>query len=255
MEPSIKNIYYSTKFPVSEDMGFEEMYLAVREKECRLYSNEEVSKLPSVLPAHIHYYEWQIRKRSAKRLVKHLAKKKCKLDVLEIGCGNGWLSSKIAEVTDTLVTGIDINKTEILQAQCVFKYQQNIKFVSTSINNLQNQGIQFDCIVFAASIQYFKDLCSVLNTAISMLKVNGEIHILDTHFYSSNEEPKARTKTYYQQLGFPKMAIFYFHHRYKDLEGYNYNMLYNPGSLKNKLFLKKDPFPWIIITPECYQKH
>ena len=68
------------------------MYLASRKKENRIYSDEQVVQLPFIEPTHIHYHEWQVRKRSALRLIHYLEKKNKPLSILEIGCGNGWLS-------------------------------------------------------------------------------------------------------------------------------------------------------------------
>jgi protein-L-isoaspartate O-methyltransferase len=47
---------------------------------------------------HRHYHEWQIRKASSNRLVKYLAKKQKILEILEVGCGNGWLSAKLSVI-------------------------------------------------------------------------------------------------------------------------------------------------------------
>ena len=76
--------------------GFEEQYLKIRQKEKRLYADEEVKHLPDIAPWHVHYREWQFRKRSATRLMRYLEKKKRALNMLEVGCGNGWLSAKLA---------------------------------------------------------------------------------------------------------------------------------------------------------------
>ncbi|MEI9943399.1 MAG: hypothetical protein WDN26_04195 [Chitinophagaceae bacterium] len=46
---------------------------------------------------------------------------------------------------------------------------------------------QFDIIIFAAAIQYFPSLAGIINTALDLLKEDGEIHIIDSHFYHSDE--------------------------------------------------------------------
>src|SRR5215213_11952226 len=93
----------------SEPGTFEELYISIRKKEQRIYTNEEVALLPDIYPDHIHYHEWQIRKRSSERLINYLSKKNRPLKILEVGCGNGWLSARMAAVDKWEVTGIDIN--------------------------------------------------------------------------------------------------------------------------------------------------
>ena len=230
-------------------MEFEQLYLAVRQKENRLYTNEQVRQLPNISPGNIHAKEWRIRKRSSLRIIQHLANKKRPLTILEVGCGNGWLSARISEIKEVRVTGIDINDTELLQAQRVFEDHHTLEFVSAGIYDLQKLGEKFDSIIFAASLQYFSDL-SVLTVACSMLKEDGEIHIIDTMIYEDNSDAVARTNKYYDHLGFPKMRDYYFHHRFRELEKHYYKLMYDPRKLINKL-LRKDPFPWILIKSKC----
>lgn len=228
---------------------FEELYIAMRKKENRLYTDEEVLQLPLISADHPHSKEWRIRSKSTKRIIAHLSRKQKPLHLLEIGCGNGWLSARIAELQGIKVTAIDINETEILQAKRVFRNHTNVEYEYATIDELQKRDLKFDCIIFAASLQYFSDL-TVLKTALSILRFNGEIHIFDTSFYTDNKEAILRSKEYFSQLGFPEMAEYYFHHNYDALKAFNYTMRYDPTSFANKLF-SKNPFPWILITPIC----
>lgn len=228
---------------------FENMYIAVRDKEGRMYTNRQVAQLPNVLPAHQHYNEWQIRKDSAIRLCNYLQQKDKPLSVLEVGCGNGWLSAMLASVTQAEVTGSDINKTELLQAKQVFKNIPDLYFVNEDIRSNYFEHRRYNVIVFAASIQYFESFEEIINTALSLLKKGGEIHILDSFFYTANKvtNAKKRTQEYYQSLGYSEMADSYFHHTVNVLKPFSYKQLFNPANLYNKLF-KGNPFPWICIT-------
>jgi hypothetical protein len=107
-------------------------------------------------------------------------------------------------------------------------------------------------IIFAASIQYFPMFEPTVRQALSLLHPSGEIHILDSPFYHDRELEPARKRShlYYQSIGFGEMAEFYFHHSYDSFNGFSNKILYNPFSWKNKIFRKKDPFPWICITTE-----
>jgi ubiquinone/menaquinone biosynthesis C-methylase UbiE len=232
------------------DMLFEKKYIVIRNLENRLYSDEELAMLPDIQTGHTHAKEWGIRKRSARRLIKYLSAKRKPLRILEIGCGNGWLSHQLAGIPDSQVTGLDINFTELQQAARVFNDDPNLRFIQGDLRSglLENQ--LFDCILFAASIQYFPSLKKMLYFTLSQLEPDGEIHILDTHFYRPGEieEAKRRTTAYFATLGYPEMADFYFHHCVNDWRSFHHSMLFTPLGIRNKLFGHADPFPWIRIT-------
>lgn len=232
-------------FAENEDFG--DLYIDVRYKEKRILSDSQVMFLPDIDENHIHFREWQVRKQSARRLIDYLKAKNKPLNILEIGCGNGWLSSKLHAMKGSKVTGIDINEPEILQAKRLFE-QDNLEFVCTGFNPGMFNGEKFDVILFAASIQYFSSLKEVLTDALSCLKKNGEIHITDTNFYTITEAGRAakRSKYYYTMMGFPEMAAHYFHHTINQVREFNYRVLFNPHRLVNKI-TKKNPFYWIVI--------
>lgn len=227
--------------------SFGELYIDVRYKEKRVLTDCQVMFLPDIDPKHIHFNEWEIRKRSSQRLIDCLKAKGRPLNILEIGCGNGWLSAKMAAVKNTTVKGIDANELEIKQAKRVFT-NTNLEFFYAGFDPEMFGDERFDVIVFAASVQYFSSLPDVLQSALSRLTKNGEVHLTDTHFYSPSEAASAaqRTFDYYESMGYPEMAAHYFHHTVNDLRGFNYRVLFNPHRLINK-FTKKDPFYWIVV--------
>lgn len=228
---------------------FETHYLRLRASEGRIYKDEEVAQLPTIATSHPHYEEWQIRNESSQTLIDYLQRKKQPKDILEIGCGNGWLSHRLSVIPGVKVIGTDINFTEIQQAARIFQHISNLHFIYVHIEPGVFKEKKFDIIVFAASLQYFESLTEIINNTLRLLKPNGEIHIIDSAFYSLSElgAAKQRSRLYYQEAGFPEMANCYFHHRLDDLDNYNYKILYDPKSLFNKLLRNKNPFPWIRI--------
>lgn len=230
----------------STDFG--RLYLAIREHEKRAYTDAEVSHLPDIDLLHPHYAEWQIRKRSAARLINYLHKKQRPLNILEVGCGNGWLAAKIADVPGVNVTGIDINLVEIDQAERVFR-KENLRFRCGGFDDINLNGRLFDVIVFAAVLPYFASVKATLKLALSHLNPGGELHILDTPFYTAEEAGSARERciAYYNQMGFPEMSLRYFHYTIHELEGFNCRVLFSPRSFINRL-TNRDRFPWICIT-------
>ena len=224
---------------------FEELYIAVREHEKKAYTDTQLQALPDF---DSHSLEWEIRKHSSERLITYLIKKNRFLRILEVGCGNGWLSAKMAALPKSHVTGLDVNMAEISQANRVFK-KPNLEFVYDAFNDNTFEKERFDIVVFAASLQYFPSVVAVLQQAVRILDRGGEIHIMDTPFYHPEEAAKAadRCRSYYNDMGIPEMADHYFHHSISEFWGFNYRILFNPASLFHRLF-KKDPFYWIAIN-------
>lgn len=227
---------------------FERLYASVRDSEGRILADEEVKALPDVEKSHPLYTEWKIRKRSANRLLAWLQQKNKPLNILEIGCGNGWLSAMLANIPASTVTGLDVNRLEIVQAGRVFT-KPRLEFVWDDFKPELFLEEKFDAIIFAASIQYFKPLAGILRDSLACLTPDGEIHITDSHFYQVDELDAAaqRTKTYYAGLGFPEMADHYCQHCIDDIRAFNNRILVSPRSAINRV-LRREPFYWIVIT-------
>jgi ubiquinone/menaquinone biosynthesis C-methylase UbiE len=228
---------------------FEEAYISLRDKEHRIYSDEEVYLLPHVPKNHIHKEEWDVRKASCQRLTAYLQKKKKPLKILEVGCGNGWLSHQLATMERSVVEAVDVNRVELDQAARVFAGVKNLSFISGDIGSVCLNNQRFDVVVFAASVQYFQSFRGIINITLNILNEEGEIHILDSKFYSSTDVANARRRSeqYFQKMGFEMMSKFYFHHSIEELEPFDYQVLYDADSLVNKLFNKNHPFNWICI--------
>lgn len=241
-----KGVYCNNSLQLSAD--FEQLYLQVRSKEGRVFADEELRLLPELPVYHTARQEWKIRKQSARNLLRSFRRQGVQ-HILEIGCGNGWLSNLFCSLPDTEVTAVDINLTELQQAAGVFNHP-NLFFVYDVFTAAFMPEQQFDVIVFAASVQYFSSLHELLPAALQKLKPGGAIHITDTFFYDSaeaQEQAAARSEDYYTSLGFPAMSNYYFHHMLQELQGYNYQI--KPASGRIRRFSKNSsPFPWIIIT-------
>ncbi|HWI91441.1 MAG TPA: class I SAM-dependent methyltransferase [Flavisolibacter sp.] len=231
----------------SSSNEFEQLYFDLRIQEKRMYTDDEVMWLPDVNSDHIHRNEWKIRKTSCQRLTRYLANKKKPLKILEVGCGNGWLSYHLSQIPNSNVVGLDVNFFELQQASRVFAATPNLRFVYSDLNEVQND--KFDIIVFAASIQYFRSFSDIIQSALNRLNTAGEVHIIDSHFYYQTEveDARQRSREYFDSKGFDKMDGFYFHHTLKNLDELNAEILYNPNSLINRILKKRNPFHWVCI--------
>ena len=229
--------------------NFETLYTQLREKEGRVYADEQVALLPDISTSHPHFKEWLIRKESSQKLLRWLRKKSKPIDILEIGCGNGWLSHQLATIPSSMVIGTDINFSEIQQAARVFQDISNLHFIYTCTQPEVFKENRFDVVIFAAAIQYFESFHDTIQKALAWLRDDGQIHILDSPFYSGSEllAAKQRSRDYYESNGFPGMAGYYFHHCFDELKKFNYRTLYEPGRLMTRFAGNKNPFPWIVI--------
>jgi ubiquinone/menaquinone biosynthesis C-methylase UbiE len=225
---------------------FEQQYLSLRRKEGRVYTDEQVKQLPNISADHPLAKEWKMRRFSAENLAAYFEEKKQTLKILEVGCGNGWLSHRLSLLQDVSVTGMDINSEELQQAKRVF-HREGLDFIYGDPEHDVSDDT-FDAVVFAASIQYFASLQDVIRTVLQKLKTGGEVHILDTYFYKAEELKSAaqRSKQYFAGIGFPMMERFYFHHSLEDLNEFSFQTLYDPETFKNRI-LKRSPFRWIRI--------
>jgi ubiquinone/menaquinone biosynthesis C-methylase UbiE len=235
--------------PRIKEILFEKKYIQIRALESRLYTDEELVLLPDISPAHPHSREWHLRKRFTRRLLHYFSSRKTNPEILDVGCGNGWLTHQLAEIPGSKVSGIDINFTELQQAARVFSNDPNLRFIHGDIRAGILGDRQFDYIVFAASMEYFPSLKKMLHFCLSHLKPAGEIHILDTPFCRPEEVKlrERRSQTYYSSFGYPEMAEYYFHHTLDDLRSFHYSILYNPRSVYSRFLKGRYPHPWIRV--------
>jgi 2-polyprenyl-3-methyl-5-hydroxy-6-metoxy-1,4-benzoquinol methylase len=240
------NFFYHKSF--EQTRAFEKTYVTLREQEGRVYSDEIVKKLPIIESGHPLNLEWKIRRKSTDRLCAYIRNSKPKT-ILEVGCGNGWLSNQLQLRTNCEVLGIDVNETELLQAARIFS-RPDLTFAGVDIFNDVNIP-PFDIIVLASCIQYFPNVRELIHKLKLYLKPNGTIHIIDSPIYLATDISRAqmRTSEYFRQFNIHDNS-FYFHHSWGEFADIQFEILYNPVLIINKL--KKlvspiSPFPWILI--------
>jgi SAM-dependent methyltransferase len=229
-----------------------DLYLSVREKEGRLYPDDLAARLPDLPPEHPLSGEWRARAASCEWLKRYLARSSQPLAILELGCGNGWLSNQLAGIPSTWVCGLDRNPLELAQAVRLFA-GSNLVFLEADISSLPFSLRSFDVILLASVIQYIADLPALILRLKPLLKPGGEIHLLDSPLYRPGEllSARQRSRSYYASLGIPEMAGHYFHHPVSALEPFSAHWLYRPDSLKARLARRfgeaVSPFPWVCL--------
>lgn len=241
--PQQDGVYFVSK----KKDEFEPVYIEARDREGRLYTDEVIANLPYVPKGHPYFAEWRLRQGSVDRIATYLSNKRSPLRILDLGCGNGWFSYRLALIQETEVVGLDVNVEELTQGARIFQ-RPNLTFVYADIFSSEANILDgFDIITANACVQYFEDLQGILDQLILKLKPGGELHILDSPFYQGIEVQHARERSikYYQDLGTPEMAKYYFHHSLDSIQGYD--ILYKPSKsiFKKLLRQKENPFMWL----------
>ncbi len=236
------------------------LYLNIREQEGRVLSDAQVQLLPRFQAENAKQKtferEWALRACTLRRFQNYLEKRfqHKSLNILDFGCGNGWMALNLAKNPHRLLWAVDINLPELEQGARIAKAlgRTNIQFVFADIfeNNLPEK--KFDLIVLAAAVQYFPDLKKLIAALKRLLRPGGEIHFLDSPFYPTETRRRAAQSgslRYYSNLGFPEMAQGYNHHLWADvaaLGGKNLNAGIYPRLLQRLKILP--PFPWVVLT-------
>lgn len=234
----------------------EDGYWRVRAREGRLLRDEEVRVLPEISAEHPLAKEWAARTDSLSRLANYVARMQRGMDILDFGCGNGWLAHQLAALPNVRVYGLDLNRRELTQAARVFFGQPRLKFLYADVFTAPLPPRAFHLVVAASVIQYFADLPALVRRLLELCVPGGELHVLDSPLYAGREVEAARARSlaYYQSKRLEFMAEAYQHHLYRTLEPFRPEVLYNPRTPLNRLAQwwweeqPRSPFPWLKIT-------
>lgn len=229
----------------------EQAYLAVRQKEGRVLSDEAVRQLPFVSPVPALAKEWAWRRRSFQRVERYLQYRfgQHSIRVLDLGCGNGWMANGLAVQPNWEIWGVDVNQTELEQGDRLFS-RENLRFVFADVLSDVLPAHTFDVVVLAAAAQYFPQLPTLVTALKRTLRLGGELHFLDTPFYedwAACKAAKARTALYYDKMGTPEMADFYHHHSWPTVVQLGGQQVWRTSSWLLKKMGYLAPFPWIRI--------
>ncbi len=241
---------YRLSSPIDD---FEDAYLSVRRSEARLYSDDEVKRLPYASQENPNRTEWQLRQQSFRRLVHYLQTLTWRAPILDLGAGNGWLTAHLHRWTGVPVLGLDVNHTELTQAERCFG-QANVRFAYGDVFEDDLPDGSFQIVVCNSVIQYFASLPQLLDRLLGILTTYGEIHILDSPLYTleTRDAARARSRDYFLKMGETEMAAHYHHHTWQDLDHYPYEILYRPSQgfyskLMAKMGRRQNPFAWVKI--------
>jgi SAM-dependent methyltransferase len=104
------------------------------------------------------------------------------LDVLDLGCGNCWLSHRVA-ARGHRVVGIDIFNDERDGLRAARHYPSSFRVIEADFDDLPLPDGRFDLAIFNASFHYSVDYFRTLSELRRCLRPSGCFAILDTPFY------------------------------------------------------------------------
>ena len=95
-----------------------------------------------------------------------------KLDVLDIGCGFGFFSTKVIEKGARSYLGIDISQKMLSKAKRL--ENEKVKFVNSSIEDFDYHEQKYDLVVSSVCLHYVENIDNILKKIFKSLKPNGE---------------------------------------------------------------------------------
>jgi SAM-dependent methyltransferase len=159
--------------------------------------------------------QWKIRSRSfsylERRILPALERKMDRrLDILDLGAGNCWMSHRLAARGHKPVA-IDIFSDDDDGLRAARHYPARFPVVEAEFDHIPVRNGSFDLAVFNASIHYSADLKTTLMAAAACLRPEGRILIVDSPIYARPEHGERmraeRMARFEKQYGFRSDAL------------------------------------------------
>lgn len=175
---------------------FRRDYGAHRAAEGRGHEGGELLQLPYLRSGSLGR-QWQVRARTFDALLRRVVRPMAHpagrpLRILDLGAGNGWLSSRLAREGHAC-TAIDIRDDAVdgLGAAAPLQREAPFECLVASFEDLPLPSDSADLAVFNASLHYATDLQAVLAEAARVVRPGGTIAILDSPFYARSRDGEA----------------------------------------------------------------
>lgn len=207
----------------------EDIYQQLREKEGWRVDDLVLQQFPQIPPGIPQEATWRFRMQSLHRFQRYLEKHLRKGSrILDLESGNKWISTALSR-QGYIVIGLEPGIDDYLQANRVFGKNPRLSWHHGPLDSL-GENHEFDLILLAASLQYFPSLTQVDQQLAPRLRASGSIHILDSKLYPPHQLAAARERSrqYYQAVGFPEMADYYFHHSIEEAKSLGYKRRWPP---------------------------
>lgn len=108
-------------------------------------------------------------------------------NVLELGCGNGYITEYISDITGCRILGTDLSNEAVEQAMERTKHKRNrLNFSVVNMDCMVLPENTFDAILAIDSLYFVNSLENVLQTATSSLKLHGKLYLF--YVFKVNED-------------------------------------------------------------------
>lgn len=107
--------------------------------------------------------------------------------VLDLGCGNGLITSWLSDVSGAFFTGVDLSEEAIKQARKIAK-KDRLTFHIGNMNNLHFAENTFDAIISIDTLYFVDNLEEVLNQLIKIGTPHGHMGIFYTQWIEDEKE-------------------------------------------------------------------
>ena len=184
-------------------------YEAIRAREGRgSKSSEYYLALPFRDVTGHNRWQWQIRARTfaylERRILPEIERSlRTRVECLDLGAGNCWLSYRLALRGHRLVA-VDLidNEDDGLGAGQHYLSCLRHPFlrVQAEMDNLPFASAQFDVVIFNASFHYSVDYRRTLAEAVRCLRPSGHVIIADSPFYSCEESGRRMVEEKHAQF-------------------------------------------------------
>lgn len=171
--------------------------------------------------------------------------------ILDIGCGTGAITKDIANIVgpNGYVVGIDNTESFIAEGKNLFSTVTNLALVHAELLDFESEE-KFDLIISARTFQWISTIDKAIDKVKSLLKLNGQVSILDYNHEMISWNPKipASMQNFYNmflmwrkdagmnnRIGFDLIDILE-EHGFDQVEVFNADEHYErhfPGHLEN----------------------
>jgi SAM-dependent methyltransferase len=163
--------------------------------------------------------QWAIRARTFRYIEHNLLPRVStltnpKLNILDLGAGNGWLSYRLAKQGHA-PTAIDLMTNDEDGLEAAEHYRKWLPSLfprfQAEVDNLPFADSQFDLVIFNASFHYSENYEKTIAEAIRCGRPNGSIMIADSPWYSDEESGlrmlEERRALFLKRYGFPSDGL------------------------------------------------